>query len=65
MYIVDRRPPKAIIINGTINIRVLSVDKNGIKFGIEAPKEISVHRKEIYEKIKKNGNLKKAEPIIS
>ncbi len=51
MLIITRRSSEAIIINDNISIRILNVDKNHVKIGIEAPREISVHRKEIHDKI--------------
>lgn len=52
---VERRPQQAIIINGKIIVRVLDVrvtaDGKVVKLGIEAPKEIPVHRQEVQDEI--------------
>jgi carbon storage regulator len=50
MLILTRRIGENIIIGDNIIIRVLDIDHQ-VKLGIEAPKDISVHREEIYEKI--------------
>ena len=51
MLIFTRRPGEQIIIGDDIRIAILKVDGNQVRVGIDAPKEVSVHRKEIYDKI--------------
>jgi len=53
MLILGRRFGESIMINDDIKITVLTPVNHGkcIKIGIEAPKEISVHREEIWHKI--------------
>ena len=55
MLVLTRRAQEAIIIGDNITIRVLSMDKGQVKLGIDAPKEVSVHREEIYTKIQQEG----------
>jgi carbon storage regulator len=44
---------ESIIIGDTVVIRVLGVSRGGdVKLGIEAPREVTVHREEVYERIK-------------
>ncbi len=50
MLILTRRIGENIIIGNDIIIRVLDINHQ-VKLGIEAPREIEVHREEIYEKI--------------
>ena len=47
MLILSRKPEQSIIINCNIVVRVLSVDRDVIKLGIDAPKEVTVNREEI------------------
>lgn len=55
MLVLTREVTQSIIIGANfIKIKVLGITGKEVKFGIEAPKSISVHREEIYEKIKKN-----------
>ncbi len=51
MLILTRRPGEAIVIGDDIKVTILGVANKQIRIGIEAPKEVSVHREEIYEKI--------------
>ncbi len=47
MLILSRKVGQSIVINGNVIVKVVRMDGDQIKLGIEAPKEISVHREEI------------------
>lgn len=52
MLILTRRISESIIIGeNSVKITVLGVKGNQVRLGIDAPKDISVHREEIYERI--------------
>jgi len=51
MLILTRKIGESIIISDNVKVTVLGVEGRQIRVGIDAPKEISVHREEIYNKI--------------
>ena len=57
MLILTRRPAESIKIGNDIEIIVLSIGNNQARIGIRAPREISVYREEIYERINQSFSL--------
>ena len=55
MLVLSRKTNESIIIDGNITVSVLRVDNDNVRIGVEAPLEIPVMRKEIYEEIKSNN----------
>ena len=60
MLILTRKMGEQIIIGDDITVTLLEVNGTQVRLGIEAPKEISIYRKEIYERIRRE-NLKSSE----
>ena len=54
MLVLSRKKNESIIINDNITIVVVDVRGDKVRLGIEAPKEVPVHRLEVYEAIKRN-----------
>ena len=54
MLILTRRIGENVIIGEDIKVAILGVKGNQIRLGIEAPKNVSVHREEIYDKIQRD-----------
>lgn len=51
MLILNRKIGESIIIGDNIEIKILEIQDGKIKIGIEAPKEVSILRKEVYEAV--------------
>lgn len=53
MLILTRRVGETLMVGDNVTVTVLSVKGNQVRCGINAPKDISVHREEVFERIKK------------
>jgi carbon storage regulator len=53
MLILTRRVGESVMIGDDVTITVLGVKGNQVRVGINAPKNVAVHREEIYERIKR------------
>ena len=55
MLVLSRTAGKSIIINDNVEVTVLGVQGNSVRLGIKAPREVSVHREEIYQRIQEEA----------
>ena len=54
MLVLSRKKNESIVINNDITIVVVEIRGDKVRLGIEAPKEVPVHRREVYDAIKRN-----------
>jgi carbon storage regulator len=54
MLILSRKLNESIVIDGRIIVKVLRIDRDTVKLGIQAPLDLPVHREEIFEVIRKS-----------
>ena len=57
MLILTRRVGETLVIGDDVNVTVLGVRGNQVRLGVNAPKEVAVHREEIYQRIQKENDL--------
>ena len=55
MLVLTRRPGESIIVGKDIVITVLEIKGGQVRIGIDAPREIQVHREEVYEQVRQEN----------
>jgi carbon storage regulator len=55
MLILSRKPGESIVIDGHIRVKVMRLEGDVVKLGIEAPVTVPVHRQEVYEEIQRSN----------
>jgi carbon storage regulator len=55
MLILSRKLNESIVIDGKIIVKIVKVDGENIRLGIEAPSSIAVHRQEVYDEIQRTN----------
>ncbi|MGY8746950.1 MAG: carbon storage regulator CsrA [Pirellulales bacterium] len=64
MLVLSRKKNESIVINDDITIVIVEIRGDKVRLGIEAPKEVPVHRREVYDAIKRaeKENMEMGEP---
>ena len=58
MLILTRRSGEAVIVGDNVRIAVLDIRGNQVRLGVDAPREVTVHREEVYRRIaEEQGNV--------
>lgn len=58
MLVLTRRINESIVINDNVSVLVVEVRGDRVRLGIEAPKDVAVHRKEVYDVIRESHSGK-------
>lgn len=66
MLILSRKLGESVVIDGRIIVKIVRLDGDLVKVGIEAPADVPVHRQEVYEEIQRNNReaLTKVRPAV-
>jgi carbon storage regulator len=56
MLVLSRKVGEKIIVAGSIEVSIVSLDRGKVRIGISAPPEVSVHRKEVFDRILEFAN---------
>ena len=63
MLILTRRVGETVVIGNDVDVTVLGVKGNQVRLGVKAPREVSVHREEIYKRIKDESHQADEQPV--
>ncbi|TGV31011.1 carbon storage regulator CsrA [Mesorhizobium sp. M00.F.Ca.ET.186.01.1.1] len=55
MLVLKRKLGESVVINDTITVKIVAIEGDTVKLGIEAPKDIRIFREELYNSIKKEN----------
>jgi carbon storage regulator len=55
MLVLSRKLNQSIVIGDDVHVVVVAIDRDTVKLGIQAPREIPVHRAEVYEEIRRSN----------
>ncbi len=62
MLVLSRKTDESIIIGENIVVTVVEIRGDKVRLGVQAPKEVSVHRREIYDKVKRSAPAEGSPP---
>ena len=63
MLVLTRKPDQSIMVGSEIEITVLEVRGEQVRIGIRAPRQVTVHRKEVYDQIRHENQIAVSIPI--
>jgi carbon storage regulator len=62
VLVLSRKTNETIVIGENIIVTVVEIRSDKVRLGIEAPREVTVHRREVYEAIKRSEGAKEVRP---
>lgn len=65
MLVLSRKINQAIMVGDNVRIVIVGVERDQVKVGIEAPRDIPVHRSEVYEEIQRSNRLAAEAPAAA
>jgi carbon storage regulator len=64
MLVLSRKKDESIIINDHIRVTIVEIRGDKVRLGIDAPKDVTVHRREVYEAIQKQLKDQEESPSV-
>ena len=58
MLVLSRRKNESIVINDAIEVTIVEIRGDKVRIGVQAPPEVSVHRREVLDAIRRNNQLR-------
>ena len=55
MLVLSRKLGESVVIDGRIKVKIVRLDGDVVKLGIEAPPDVPIHRQEVYDEIQQNN----------
>jgi len=65
MLVLSRKKDESIIINDDIRVTVVEIRGDKVRLGIEAPKDVTVHRREVYEAIQNQKSHEESPRVVT
>ena len=63
MLVLSRHRDESIVINGDIVITIVDIRGDKVRLGVEAPREVPVHRREVYDAIQRSNDQAASKPV--
>jgi carbon storage regulator len=65
MLILSRKTGESIVIAGNIRVKIVRLEGETVKIGVEAPSSVPVHRQEVYDEIQRSNQQAATQPTVA